>query len=139
MSYIDIITDALDGNEVDWLLLLYKQWVVELQLISQDLTFENRHVTRSMVGSYIINDFQKITHRPIGGCSRDIWDSRVFDKTASEGPVALQRENKALRKNITILEKEKQELRLTKDQCKHLVELKTIKKKQRNFWRSYTR
>lgn len=72
MSYIDIITDALDGNEVDWLLLLYKQWVVELQLISQDLTFENRHVTRSMVGSYIINDFQKITHRPIGGCSRDI-------------------------------------------------------------------
>ena len=50
--FVHIIINALDKKELDWPILFHKQWVVELQLISQDLTLDG-HITMSRARSYI--------------------------------------------------------------------------------------
>ena len=53
LSFIKIIVRALNGERVDWPLILHKHWVAELQLISQNLSTEKNHVTKSMIGAHL--------------------------------------------------------------------------------------
>ena len=53
ISFIETIVRALNGERVDWPLILHKHWIAQLQLICQDLSAKKSHVTKSMIGAHL--------------------------------------------------------------------------------------